>query len=115
MKYNDLLNSHLMYGTTPDDIIANRGYENILENVVIAPWWSHDIFDGLNFEEDQVSDKVFNFYSDDLSFSFIELKRIGAPGIMDFILSLGVTSRVDTPILHVSKNWSYSTPVKHPS
>ena len=91
MKYNDLLNSHLKYGTTPDDIIANRGYEKILENVVVAPWWSHDIFDGLNFEEDQVSDKVFNFYSDDLSFSFIELKRIGAPGIMDFILSLGVT------------------------
>lgn len=91
MKYNDLLNSHFKYGTTPDDIIANRGYEKILENVVIAPWWSHDIFDGLNFEEDQVSDKVFNFYSDDLSFSFIELKRIGAPGIMDFILSLGVT------------------------
>ena len=91
MKYNDLLNSHLKYGTTSDDIIERKGYEKILENVVIAPWWSHDIFDGLNFEEDQVNDKVFNFYSDDLSFSYIELKRIGAPGIMDFILSLGVT------------------------
>ena len=91
MKYNDLLNSHLKYGTTSDDIIEREGYEKILENVVIAPWWSHDIFDGLNFEEDQVNDKVFNFYSDDLSFSYIELKRIGAPGIMDFILSLGVT------------------------
>ena len=91
MKYNDLLNSHLKYGTTSDDIIERKGYEKILENVVIAPWWSHDIFDGLNFEVDQVNDKVFNFYSDDLSFSYIELKRIGAPGIMDFILSLGVT------------------------
>ncbi len=91
MKYNDLLNSHLKYGTTSDDIIQRKGYEKILENVVIAPWWSHDIFDGLNFEVDQVNDKVFNFYSDDLSFSYIELKRIGAPGIMDFILSLGVT------------------------
>lgn len=91
MKYNDLLNSHLKYGTTSDDIIERKGYEKILENVVIAPWWSHDIFDGLNFEEEQVNDKVFNFYSDDLSFSYIELKRIGAPGIMDFILSLGVT------------------------
>lgn len=91
MKYNDLLNSHLKYGTTPDDIIARKAYEKILKNVVIAPWWSHDIFDGLNFEEDQVNDKVFNFYSDDLSFSYIESKRIGAPGIMDFILSLGVT------------------------
>lgn len=91
MKYNDLLNSHLKYGTTSDDIIERKGYEKILENVVIAPWWSHDIFDGLNFEVDQVNDKVFNFYSDDLSFSYIELKRIGAPGIMDYILSLGVT------------------------
>lgn len=91
MKYSDLLNSHLKYGTTSDDIIERKGYEKILENVVIAPWWSHDIFDGLNFEEDQVNDKVFNFYGDDLSFSYIELKRIGAHGIMDFILSLGVT------------------------
>lgn len=91
MKYNDLLNSHLKYGTTSDDIIKRKGYEKILENVVIAPWWSHDIFDGLNFEEEQVNDKVFNFYSNDLSFSYIELKRIGASGIMDFILSLGVT------------------------
>lgn len=91
MKYNDLLNSHLKYGTTSDDIIERKGYEKILENVVIAPWWSHDIFDGLNFEVDQVNDKVFNFYRDDLSFSYIELKRIGASGIMDFILSLGVT------------------------
>ena len=91
MKYNDLLNSHLKYGTTSDDIITRKGYEKILENVVIAPWWSHDIFDGLNFEVDQVNDKVFNFYGDDLSFSYIELKRIGASGIMDFILSLGVT------------------------
>ena len=91
MKYINLLNSHLKYGTTPDDIIARKGYEKILENVVIAPWWSHDIFGGLNFEEEQVNEKVFNFYSDDLSFSYIELKRIGAPAIMDFILSLGVT------------------------
>lgn len=91
MRYNDLLNSHLKYGTTSDDIIARKGYEKILENVVIAPWWSHDIFGGLTFEEEQVNEKVFNFYSEVLSFSYIELKRIGAPGIMNFILSLGVT------------------------
>ena len=38
MEYNDLLNSHLKYGTTSDDIIERKGYEKILENVVIAPW-----------------------------------------------------------------------------
>ena len=92
MKYSDLLNAHLKYGTTSNDIAVRKGYEKILENVVIAPWWSHDIFDNLNFKVEQVSEKVFNLYSDDLSFSYIELKGIGAPAIMDFILSLGVTN-----------------------
>ena len=44
MKYDDLLKSHLKYGTTSEDIIKRKGYENIMENVVIAPWWNHDIF-----------------------------------------------------------------------
>ncbi len=91
MKYIDLLKSHQMYGTTSEDIKIHRGYEEILENVVIAPWWNHDMFESEGFKVTQVSEKVYNFYRDDLSFSFVELKRIGAPGIMDFILSLGVT------------------------
>ena len=91
MNYNDLLNSHLKCGTTKEEIRANKRYESIQENVIIAPWWVHDIFDNMNFKIEQVSEKVYNFYRDDLSFSYIELKRIGAPGIMDFILSLGVT------------------------
>lgn len=91
MEYNELLNSHLKYGTNKENIIDKKGYTKILENVVIAPWWNHDIFDNKNFKIEQTSEKVFNFYSDELSFSYIELKRIGAPSIMDFILSLGVT------------------------
>lgn len=91
MEYNELLASHLKYGTTKEDIIERKGYTKILENVVIAPWWDHDIFNNKNFKIEQISEKVFNFYSDELSFSYIELKRIGAPSIMDFILSLGVT------------------------
>ena len=91
MKYNDLLESHLKFGTTKDDIIKLYGYEKILPNVVIAPWWSHEMFDNLNFEVEQVSNKVYNFYRDDVSFSYIELKSIGAPAIMDDVLSLGVT------------------------
>lgn len=91
MKYDELLSSHLKYGTTDNDIIVRKGYTEILENVVIAPWWSHDIFDKFNFKVVQTSEKVFNYYSDDISFSYIELKRIGAPSLMDFVLSLGVT------------------------
>ena len=49
------------------------------------------MFNNMNFKIEQVSKKVFNLYRDDISFSFIELKRIGAPSIMDYILSLGVT------------------------
>ena len=91
MEYKDLLDSHMKYGTTNKDIIETMNYSGILKNVVIAPWWSHDIFDGFNFKVEQVSDIIYNFYRDDLSFSFLELKRIGAPAVMDYILSLGVT------------------------
>ena len=91
MNYNDLLQSHLKYGTTSEDIIKNKYYEQILENVVIAPWWKHTMFDSLNFKSEQVGEKVFNLYRDDVSFSFIELQCVGAPVIIDFILPLGVT------------------------
>ena len=91
MTYKDLLNSHMEYGTKKEDIIENRGYKKILDNVVIAPWWDHDIFNNMSFEEEKVNDNLYNFYRDDVSFSYIELKRIGAPAIMDFILALGVT------------------------
>jgi purine-nucleoside phosphorylase len=91
MNYNDLLNSHFKYGTTKEDIIIRNGYEKIQENVVIAPWWSHDIFEGLNFNVEQVSERAYNFYQDDFSFTFLELKCVGAPAVMEFILSLGVT------------------------
>ena len=50
MNYDDLLNAHLRFGTTKEDIIERRGYNNILENVVIAPWWKHEMFEYLNFK-----------------------------------------------------------------
>ena len=62
MNYSDLINSHLKYGTTEENIKIRKGYEKIQENVVIAPWWSHDIFDNMNFKIEQVSEKVYNFY-----------------------------------------------------
>ena len=91
MKYEDLLESHFKYGTTKEDIIKIYGYDKLLSNVVIAPWWNHDIFENMGFRVEQVSKLIYNFYSDEVSFSYIEFKKIGAPAIMDDILSLGVT------------------------
>ena len=92
MKYIDLLNAHKKYGTTEKDIKNRRGYNDIKENVVIAPCWNHDIFENHNLNCEQVSDIVYNFSNDNIEFSFIEVNRIGAAGINDFILALGVTN-----------------------
>ena len=81
----------MKYGTTREDIIREKGYEKVLENVIIAPWWKHDMFDNSNLNCEQVSDTVYNFYGEGISFSYIELRRIGAAAVMDFVLSLGVT------------------------
>ena len=91
MKYEDLLESRFKYGTTKEDIIKIYGYDKLLSNVVIAPWWSYEMFNGKFGKIDMINDKVYNIYGKDFSFSFIELKKIGAPGIMDYILSLGLT------------------------
>lgn len=91
MKYKDLLNSHLKYGTTEKDIIANKGFEQILKNVVIAPWWRHDMFDSINYKVEKINDQLYNFYGDDLSFSYIEIRNIGASTIMDYVMPLGIT------------------------
>ena len=91
MKYEDLLNSQLKYNITKENIITNRGYENILEKVVIAPWWDHTIFDAYDVKIEQVGEKVYNIYKDNISFSYVELKRIGSPAVMDYFLSLGLT------------------------
>ena len=91
MTYEDILNSHLKYGTTKDDIIKRNGYEEILENVVVAPWWSHEIFNDKGLEIKQINDKVFNCYGDNIELSYIESKCIGAPSTMECILPLGVT------------------------
>ena len=123
MKYQDIINSHIKYGISKDSIIENRGYKDILENVVIAPWWGHDMFNGKFDKIDKINDKVYNIYGSGFSFSFIELKRIGAPAIMDYILSLGLTDLYvpplgDTPAkplhaflpLSVPSNVTFDTP-----
>ncbi len=92
MNYSDLLDSHKRFNTTKNDIAARNGFDRILENVVIAPMWNHSIFSQSDFEVEQISDIVYNFTSSNLSFSYIEAGLIGAPAIMEYVLSLGVTN-----------------------
>ena len=91
MKYIDLLKAHSDFGSNEKDIIEVCGFENILENVVIAPWWEHTLFEKYGFTSVQESSKLYTLSNGEISFSFIELKEIGAPIIMEYVLSLGVT------------------------
>jgi hypothetical protein len=49
MKYNDLIKSHKEFGSNKEDSIKISNYENILENVVIASWWEHNLFEKHGF------------------------------------------------------------------
>ena len=71
MKYEDLLNSYLKYGNSKEDIIKRNGYENILENVVIAPWWGHEMFASFDVKIKKINEKIYNIYGADFEFSFI--------------------------------------------
>ena len=92
MEYKDLLDSHAKYGTTKEDIGTKRGYDKVLENVVIAPWWKHKMFDVLNYKMEELSDHVYNFYGEETSFTFIEIRSIGAPSLVEYLMPLGVTA-----------------------
>ena len=91
MKFDQLLNAHKIYGTSTKDIIHRIGYDKILKNVVIAPWWSYTIFEDHCKEIIQVGEKVYNVYGDNFEFSFLELKNIGASTILESVLPLGLT------------------------
>ena len=91
MDYKDIIDWHKKYGTSKDDIIKRVGYQNILENVVIAPWWEHNIFDEFSDRIEEVGKNVYNVYGKGFEFSFIEVKNIGAPSIVEYVLPLGLT------------------------
>lgn len=110
MKYRDILEAHFKYGTTREDIIKRYGYEEILDNVVLAPWWSHEIFRDKVLKIEKVSDKVFNIYGDSFSFSYIEVGQVGAPVILDMVLALGVTNCKS--ILFIGSVGSLSSEIK---
>ena len=91
MNYDELLKSHFKYGTTKEDIAKMTELEFVLENVVIAPWWEHTIFEENGFKAEQKSRIVYNMSNGKMKFSFIELKGIGSPVTMEYVLGLGVT------------------------
>lgn len=110
MKYSDILEAHFKYETTREDIIKRYGYEEILDNVVLAPWWSHEIFKDKVLKIEKESDKVFNIYGDGFSFSYIEVGQVGAPVILDMVLALGVTNCKN--ILFIGSVGSLSSEIK---
>ena len=93
MDYNKLLDSHKRFGTTKEDIATSNQQRDILENVVIAPWWKVKMFENKNdIIVTKISDKLYNIKKGDIEFTFIELKRMGAPMMMEEVLPLGVSN-----------------------
>ena len=92
MKYKEILDNLEMYSIIKEDIIKRRGYDQILENVVVAPWWDHTLFSNYSSSIRQVGEKVYNVFGEDFSFSFIEIKNIGASALLEEVFALGVTS-----------------------
>lgn len=99
MTYERILDGLKRFGATERDIcIQGTGVlpEQIREKVVIAPWWEPSVLPGLGtaaFLSRSASDavKVWDVQSDGAAFTYIKT-GIGAPVLMDVILSLGVTS-----------------------
>ncbi len=98
MEYKILLDGLKRFGSNENDI-CKHGIgvypESIHENVVIAPWWEPPTLADLGnteylSESEFSSIKVWNITNSDLEFTYIKT-GIGAPVLMDVILSLGVT------------------------
>ncbi len=92
MEYSDLLKSHEEYGNSKQDILLRHGFDKILKFVIIAPWWDIGIFEEYNPIITKINDSLYNIKINDVEFSFVQLKMIGASVIMDTLLSLGITN-----------------------
>jgi len=98
MDYNDLIASMKKYGSDERDICMHGlgiAPEQVQENVVIAPWWEPASLPGLGIaeylsESDYSATKIWNIISDGMQITYIKT-GIGAPVLMDSLLSLGVT------------------------
>ncbi len=89
--YEDLLKAQLRFGTTEEDIRRKNDFNMVMTNVVIAPWWEVSIFDNHGLIITKVNDKLYNLKNNEVEFSFIQVKQVGAPAIIEEVLNLGVT------------------------
>lgn len=98
MNYKHLIDAIKKYGSTDEDIcLHGTGVrpDQINENVILAPWWEPDILQDLGdteflSESPSASIKVWNIKNNSLNITYIKT-GIGAPVLMDTLLSLGVT------------------------
>ena len=91
MNYDYLLEVHKTYGTKREDILNRSGFHEILEDVVIAPWWDVSIFDNNSNIVEKINDNLYNIRNETYAFSYIQLKAIGAPIVVDTMMNLGIT------------------------
>ena len=98
MDYKHLIDSIKRFGSTDEDIcVHGLGIlpEQVHENVIIAPWWEPSVLQGLGeaeylSESDFSAIKVWDIKNDGADITYIKT-GIGAPVLMDALLSLGVT------------------------
>lgn len=98
MNYSKLIDGMKRFGSTEKDICVNGiGIlpEQVNENVIIAPWWEPSYLPDLGKAEylsasDDSPTKVWDITAEKTKITYIKT-RIGAPVLMDSLLSLGVT------------------------
>ncbi len=89
--YKELLEYLEKYNINKSDVIESEGYGKITSNVVIAPMWKVSIFENKGLEITKLNDKVFRLKNKNIEFVFIEMNQIGAPAIIEEMLTLGLT------------------------
>lgn len=91
MNIEEIMDAHRRFGTTDEQIVERAGYMQLLEFVVVAPWWSHTTFQDYAKKIEKVSERVYNVYGEDFKFSFIEIRNIGAPAMLEMLLPMYLT------------------------
>lgn len=98
MQYCDLINGMKRFGSTETDICLHGigiTPDKVKESVIIAPWWEPSSLPKLGDADflsasEYESIKVWNIRNGEKEFTYIKT-GIGAPVLMDAVLSLGVT------------------------
>jgi purine-nucleoside phosphorylase len=98
MDYEKLINGMKRFGSNESDICMHGlgiAPSQVQDNVVIAPWWEPTTLPGLGTaeylsESDYSAVKIWNIVSDSIKITYIKT-GIGAPVLMDALLSLGIT------------------------